>query len=157
MISGKNNTIFEQKARQVLAAGEAVKAFIPQREPLVMVDAFYGIEGSRSYSGLTVEKDNLFVENGLLNESGIIEHIAQSCSLRVGYLCKQQNIPVPVGYIGAVRKMKIYDLPQVGQQLYTTINMLSEVFDISLVSAEVTVNDILIAVCEMKISLANQS
>ncbi|MDR3339495.1 MAG: hydroxymyristoyl-ACP dehydratase [Candidatus Symbiothrix sp.] len=157
MISGKNNSIFEQKTGQVLVAGEAVKEFIPQREPLVMVDAFYGIEGSRSFSGLTIGENNLLVENGLLNESGIIEHIAQSCSLRVGYLCKQQNMPVPVGYIGAVRKMKIYDLPRVGQQLFTTIDILSEVFDITLVSAEVTAGETLIAVCEMKIFLANKS
>ncbi|MDR2622202.1 MAG: hydroxymyristoyl-ACP dehydratase [Dysgonamonadaceae bacterium] len=141
---------------RVLVSGEAIKDYIPQREPIIMVDAFYGMEENRSFSGLTVSKDNIFVESGLLNESGIIEHIAQSCAVRVGYACKQQNIPVPVGYIGALKNIKISALPQVGQQLFTTITVLQEVFDITLVSIEVKVDESIIAAGEMKIFLDKQ-
>jgi predicted hotdog family 3-hydroxylacyl-ACP dehydratase len=153
MISGKNKEVLKNAP----VTGEALKDYIPQREPIVMVDAFYGIDGDQSFSGLTVKEDNLFVEDGLLNESGIIEHIAQSCALRVGYFCKQQHIPVPVGYIGAIKKMKIFGLPQVGQQLFTTVTILQEVFDITLVAVEVTVEETLIAGCEMKIFLDKNS
>jgi 3-hydroxymyristoyl/3-hydroxydecanoyl-(acyl carrier protein) dehydratase len=141
--------IFEK----ALISGAEIKNYIPQREPIVMVDALYGVEENKSFTGLTVEKDNIFVEAGLLNESGIIEHIAQSCAARVGYYCKQRNIPVPVGYIGALKNIKISALPQVGQQMFTTVTVLQEVFDITLVSVEVKVGEIVIATGEMKIFL----
>jgi predicted hotdog family 3-hydroxylacyl-ACP dehydratase len=142
---------------KALISGEEIKEYIPQREPIIMVDAFYGIEGNRSFTGLAVAEDNIFVEDGLLNESGIIEHIAQSCAVRVGYACRQQNVPVPIGYIGALKNMKISALPQVGQRLFTAVAILQEVFDITLVSVEVSVEEAVIAVGEMKIFLHNQT
>jgi len=138
---------------EALIAGEAIKEYIPQREPIIMVDAFYGIADNKSFSGLTVKEENILVENGLLSEAGIIEHIAQSCALRVGYQYRQQQLPVPTGYIGAIKNMKILSLPQVGQDLFTTVTVLQEIFGITLVSVEVEVNQTLIAAGEMKIFL----
>ena len=133
---------------------EQITDYIPQRFPIVMVDEFFGIEDNVSYSAITVREDNLFMENGLFNESGILEHIAQSCALRVGYICKQENKPIPIGYIGAVKKMKIFKLPGVGEKLFTSVRIMQEVFDITLVTTEVrSLNDTLIASCEMKIFL----
>jgi predicted hotdog family 3-hydroxylacyl-ACP dehydratase len=136
--------------KKAILSGQEIKDYIPQREPIVMVDAFYGVDGDRSFSGLTVREDNLFIENSSLNEAGIIEHIAQSCALRVGYICKQQQAPVPIGYVGAIQKMKIFLLPKIGAKLYTTVILLQEVFDITLAAIEVTEGETLIATGEMK-------
>ena len=133
--------------------GNNILDFIPQRAPIVMVDVFYGIQDNCSYSGLTVQPDNIFMEHGHFNESGIIEHIAQSCALRLGYICKLNNQPVPVGYIGAVKNMKIIRLPEAGEQLYTQITIEQEIFGITLATAKVCVNDKEIAFGEMKIFL----
>jgi len=142
---------------KALIAGEEIKDYIPQREPMIMVDAFYGIVDEKSFSGLTVKEDNILVEDGLLSEAGIIEHIAQSCALRLGYDYRQRQLPVPIGYIGAVKNMKILNLPQVGQQLFTTVTILQEVFDITLVSVEIDVNQTPVATGEMKIFLNKQT
>jgi len=141
--------IFEK----ALITGEEIKDYIPQREPIIMVDAFYGIEGKVSVSGLSIKEDNYFVEYGLLNEAGIIEHIAQSCALGVGYNYKQQQLPIPTGFIGALKNVKIIDLPQAGQKIFTTVTILHEVFDINLVSVEVQENKKTITTGEMKIFL----
>ena len=141
---------------KALIAGEEIKEYIPQREPIIMVDAFYGIDDKKSFSGLTIKEDNILVEDGLLNEVGIIEHIAQSCAVRIGYYYRQQQLPVPTGYIGAIKNMHIRSLPQAGQQLFTTITILQEVFDITLVSVETTVNQTVVATGEMKIFLDKQ-
>ena len=138
---------------ETLIAGEEIKNYIPQREPIIMVDSFYGIDDKKSFSGLTIKEDNIFVEENLLNEAGIIEHIAQSCALRVGYFYRQQHLPIPTGYIGAVKNMKILNLPQVGQQLFTTVTVLQDIFGITLVSVEVEVNQTTVATGEMKIFL----
>jgi len=138
---------------EALIKGDKIKDYIPQREPIIMVDAFYGIDDIKSFSGLTITKENALIEAGCLSEAGIIEHIAQSCALRLGYQYRQQQLPVPIGYIGAIKNMKILSLPHIGQQLFTTITILHEIFDITLVSVEVEVNEIVIATGEMKIFL----
>jgi predicted hotdog family 3-hydroxylacyl-ACP dehydratase len=132
---------------------EEILDLIPQRAPIIMVDTFYGVEDNRSYSGLTVKADNIFIYKGYLNESGIIEHMAQSAAARVGYVCKQKNEPVPIGFIGSVDKLIFYSLPKVGDKLMTEVTIVQEVFDITLVNIETKVNDEKIAECKMKIFL----
>lgn len=138
---------------QAIVSGSQITEYIPQRSPIVMVDKFFGVEDTSSYTGLTIAPENIFVENGRLCESGIIEHIAQSCALRVGYICKQQNLPVPIGYIAAVKNMVFAAIPVVGDELVTTVKILQEVLDITLAATEVLRGKDLVATCEMKIFL----
>lgn len=73
-------------SKEIICQGEELFRLIPQRPPMVMIDRFYGIEEDTSWSGLTVTTDNLFCRDGVLQETGIIEHIAQSAAARVGYI-----------------------------------------------------------------------
>ena len=107
--------------REAVIQGEGILNLIPQRPPIVMVDSFFGFEENRSYSGLTVTTDNLFCEAGRLQEPGIIEHIAQSAAARIGFIYTRQGEKVPLGFIGSVDKLKIYNLPEAGMKLFTEI------------------------------------
>lgn len=100
--------------------------------------------------------DNLFCRDGVLQETGIIEHIAQSAAARVGYIYMLRKEPVPLGFIGSVEKMKLFRLPSAGAELYTGITIVQEVFDITLITAEVKENDELLAECRMKIYLKKE-
>ena len=64
--------------------GDALLELIPQRNPIIMVDAFYGMQENESYTSLTLTDNNIFVHNGKFDECGIIEHIAQSCATKTG-------------------------------------------------------------------------
>ena len=128
-------------SKEIICQGEELFRLIPQRPPMVMIDRFYGIEENTSWSGLTVTTDNLFCRDGVLQETGIIEHIAQSAAARVGYIYMLRKEPVPLGFIGSVEKMKLFRLPSAGAELYTGITIVQEVFDITLITAEVKEND----------------
>ena len=53
--------------------------------------------------------------DGYLTAPGVLENMAQSSAARIGYLCKFiLHVPVRVGYIGAIRKFRVYRLPAVG-------------------------------------------
>ena len=143
-------------SKEIICQGEELFRLIPQRPPMVMIDRFYGIEEDTSWSGLTVTTDNLFCRDGVLQETGIIEHIAQSAAARVGYIYMLRKEPVPLGFIGSVDKLKIYDLPKNGMKLFTEITVVQEVFDITLISAQVKVEDKLIAECRMKIFIKKE-
>ena len=137
--------------REAIIHGVGILELIPQRPPIVMVDSFFGIEENCSYSGLTVTSDNIFCEAGKLQEPGIIEHIAQSAAARIGFIYTRQGAQVPLGFIGSVDKLRIYDLPEVGMKLFTEITVVQEVFDITLIAAQVKADEKLIAECRMKI------
>ena len=126
---------------------------IPQRAPIVMVDEFLGIEESVSKSSLTVREDNIFVDDATLSECGLIEHIAQSAAARVGHIFNTLNRPIPIGYIGSVNDFAIAAHPKVGDTIYTTIEVIQEVFNITLIRAVCRMNDVEIATCKMKIFL----
>ena len=118
-----------------------------------MVDKFLGIEDGVSYTQFDVLEDNIMVEEGVLSECGLIEHIAQSAAARVGYIFKSQNQNIPIGYIGSVNKFSVESLPAVGRQIKTEVKVLQEVGGISLIEAVCKVADEVIANCRMKIFL----
>lgn len=133
--------------------GEDIKRFIPQREPIVMVDALYEADEVRAVTGLMVGADNIFVEDGELTESGLIEHQAQSASVLVGYHAYMQGRPTPVGYIGEVKKCVIGRLPEVGEALRTEITITSVVERITLIRAVSRVGEEVVTECQMKIAV----
>lgn len=128
---------------------------IPQRAPIVMVDEFHGIDNNVSRTRFTVYNDNIFVNNGEFSECGLIEHIAQSAAARVGYIFKSKNLPIPIGYIGSINNFVIYQNPKVGEAINTTIEIIQEVFNITLIQAYCHIDGKEIASCRMKIFLEN--
>lgn len=132
---------------------DKIVEFIPQRAPIVMVDEFFGVEDNISVSGLTIDSDNIFCEGIFFSECGVIEHVAQSAALHMGYIYKSNGKEVKLGYIGSVNKFKFFYLPQIGDTLRTEIIIEQEIMNISLISAKVKIADRLIAECKMKIYL----
>ncbi len=131
----------------------SIEELIPQRAPIVMVDRLTSIKEGVSYTELEVRADNLFVERGVLSECGLIEHIAQSAAARIGYLFRMRGEAVPIGYIGSVNQFALGRLPRVGERLTTSIRVLQEVYQVSLVEAEVRSDDEVVASSRMKIFL----
>ena len=131
---------------------------LPQRPPFVMVDKLIYYDDITTETTLTLRHDNFFLENETLSESGVIENIAQTCAARMGYINKYiLKNPVKIGFIGSIKNMLIEELPKVGDVLKTTIEVINEVFAVTLVNAKVEVADKLIAAGEMKISITDMS
>lgn len=138
--------------KTVIGQDEIIE-FIPQRAPIVMVDEFFGMSDNISITGFTIDENNLFCEFGAFSECGVIEHIAQSAAMRMGYIYKNEQKEIPLGYIGSVNKFKIYDLPKIGDRLRTEIRIEQQIMNIYLISATVRIGEVLIADCQMKIYL----
>ena len=145
-------------AEAPIIKGSAVSALIPQKPPIEMVDKLWFNDDTTTISGFTIREDNIFCKNGFFREPGIIENIAQTAALRVGYVVSLMEksgdkIDPPVGYIGAIKKLIIHQLPKAGSELRTEVKIQHVVFDVTLISGKTTVNGELIAECEMKIFL----
>lgn len=127
---------------------------IPQRPPFLMIDKLVSFDKIITATRFTVRKDNLFYEDGKFYEAGIIENFAQTCAARMGYISKIINSDeVRLGFIGAIKNLKIYFFPKAGDTIETQIEVASEYFNITLVKAKSVSNGKVVAECEMKISL----
>ncbi len=137
----------------MLAEKQKILNLIPQKAPMAMVDGLLESDQEKTVSTLTIAPNNIFVEVGFFKEPGLIENIAQTAALRAGYEADKNNEKSKVGFIGSVKKMKIYSLPKVGETLNTKLTILMEMENISVIKGEVMVNDKLIAQGEMNIFL----
>lgn len=131
-----------------------VEKLIPQKFPFVMVDKMYDYTETSLVSGFTIQKDAIFLENNNFLESGIIEHMAQSVALHTGYQFYLRNEQAPTGYIGSVKDILIHKLPQLNDEIRTTVSILQEFGGITLVDVVTKLNDVEIAKGQMKTVLA---
>ena len=137
----------------MIIRGEHIFQLIPQRPPIVMVDVVYSADEMSAETGLTVHEDNIFVRDGRFREPGLIEHIAQSAAALAGYGSFARGEEPKLGYIGEIKDCNLFALPSIGEELRTTIRLVTEVAGIRLISAETKVNDEIVAACLMKIFL----
>jgi predicted hotdog family 3-hydroxylacyl-ACP dehydratase len=141
--------------------GAEVSALLPQKPPMEMVDKLWTHDDTYSVSGLLITSDNVFSKDGFFTEPGLMENIAQTAGLRLGYMVSlmQKNgqaVKPPLGYIGAIKNLIIHELPKIGDELRTEIFVQAVVFEVTLISAKSYVGDTPIAQCEMKIFLKKE-
>lgn len=127
---------------------------IPQKFPFVMVDKVLAFGENFITSGFTVEETNIFIDNSIFQEAGLIEHMAQSVALYTGYQFFLKQEPAPTGYIGSIKSIEIFQLPKVNDNLITKVNVLQEFAGITLVDISVLLNEVEIARGQMKTVLA---
>lgn len=139
----------------MIVTGDDILQLIPQRPPVVMIDTLYACNEQGAQTGFTVEATNIFCQDGTFSEGGIIENIAQTAAAQIGYLCQQKKVPVPIGFIGAVKGLEIFRLPQAGNRLLTTIQIENEIMGVTVISGKVVCNNQLLAQTEMKIVIKN--
>ena len=133
---------------------------LPQRPPFIMVDKLTYYDPVVTKTVFVVRDENLFCKDGKMEEAGIIENIAQSCAARMGY--KEKTEPhrdgvIKIGFIGMIKKMDLFRNPLAGETLDTTVVIIEEIFNSTLVETTVKVGDETIAACEMKIYLTDKA
>ena len=141
------------KVNIAILSGIKVIELIPQRHPMVMIDTLLFSDYEKTVTGFTINNSCIFLENGKLSESGIVENIAQTAAAGVGYICKQENKNVPIGFIAAIKNLNIKHLPAEFDEIKTEVKIVNQVMDVTIISGTVFLKNELIADCEMRIFL----
>jgi 3-hydroxyacyl-[acyl-carrier-protein] dehydratase len=128
-----------------------ISDLIPQRPPMQMIDKLLKADDRSATGSLEVTLSNIFVENGLLSESALIEFIAQTAAAFTGYTNLTKHGLVAEGYIGAVRNLVVNDLPVVGAVLTCNIEVINEIVGFTIINGNVYDQEQLLASCEMRI------
>ncbi|WP_339695509.1 hypothetical protein [uncultured Marixanthomonas sp.] len=130
-----------------------LEEFLPQRQPMIMVDALVYYDKKSLVSELTISEENIFVADGFLSETGLLEHIAQSVALHTGYTGYLEQKPTKGGYIGAIKKAELLKTPAVNETIETEIEIIHEAIGITLVKTTTKLEQEVIATTEMKTML----
>ena len=130
-----------------------VHKLLPQQEPFVMIDRLIHYDPVRTVTTLEVRPDNIFADDGHLSVAGLNENIAQTCAARMGYISASSGERVKIGVIGAITGFRVSRTPLVGEVLTTTIDVVQEVFQVTLVHAIITIGTEVIAETDLKIAL----
>src|SRR5688500_10662776 len=135
----------------MLATRDDITKYIPQRHPIVMVHELVEADDDHAVTQLTIEPDNIFVSKEYFSEPGLVENIAQTAAMHVGYQCSLKNIPIPIGYIAAVKDLKIQALPKQNTQITTSVKITNKDLDVTVVEGRVEQNGTVLCSCEMRI------
>ncbi|AWK07363.1 ABC transporter permease [Flavobacterium crocinum] len=126
-----------------------------------MVDLILDIDANFVETIFLIKEDNIFVQNNVFIEAGLIENTAQTCSSIVGkkYFfdengTENENVNV-IGFISALKNVKIHSLPKVGDTIITKANLVSKFagddYTLCTMSCQSSVEDQILLECEINL------
>jgi 3-hydroxymyristoyl/3-hydroxydecanoyl-(acyl carrier protein) dehydratase len=134
---------------------ENITSIIPQRAPFIMIDSLIDANETGFNTKFEITSENLFLENGILSESSLIENIAQTCAAGFGYLNSLIEGGEPkLGFIGAVTQVQVEDTAKLNDLIETSVQILSTFDTIHLVEGTAKSGGKVLLTCQMKIVLA---
>ncbi len=116
------------------------------------------LDQESSQTHFKIDDSCIFVQNGLLSETGLIENAAQTCATIVGQSFYDPNDTEGtssnvVGYISAIKKIEILRLPKVGDTIVTNGKLLSrydnEAFSSCTIASTTFIKEELIVACTL--------
>lgn len=129
-----------------------ITSLIPQRYPFIMVDRIIDCNDKTATTEFLVKTDNILLEDDKLSVAGVIENMAQSCAARMGVVNKIKGDPIYIGFIGDIKGFHINRLPKCNELLTTQIDIMEQVFNLTLASVCTRIGEETIAEAMIKIS-----
>ena len=107
-----------------------ISNFLPHRKPMLMVSSVLEIDAKSVATEFHILEDCIFLKNGQLSETGLIENAAQAASGVVGQTFFDKNDTEGkgnklVGYISSIKKVQVFQLPKVGDTIITKAKLIS--------------------------------
>ena len=131
---------------------------LPQRTPFVFVDRLLHYDPQLTRTSFRIPEEGVFVQDGCFRTAGLVENMAQSSAARIGYIARYiLHVPVTIGFIGSVRKLKVYRNPRYGELLETSVLLREDIFGITLTDVEVRCGGELIASASLKTALSDKT
>ena len=130
---------------------------IPQREPFVLVDTLESVTATAFTSTFMVPDAHVLVADGQLSEAGLMENVAQTAALGIGWQARTAGAPAPLGFIGSIDRVMIHDLPPTGTLLTTTVLVKHQVANVHVIEGSIRCAERIFATMEMKVVMVDES
>ncbi|CAD0006485.1 ABC transporter permease [Flavobacterium chungangense] len=144
-----------------MKVGIDIQNYLPHRAPMLMVDLILDIDANFVETIFLIKEDNIFVDKNIFLEAGLIENTAQTCSSIVGkkYFfdeegTEDQYVNV-IGFISALKNLKIHSLPKVGDTITTKATLVSKFvgdgYTLCTMSCQSLLEDKILLECEINL------
>jgi hypothetical protein len=130
-----------------------ILSLLPQGEPFIMIEKLLHSDPELTRTSLRITKENVFVEQGIFKEPGLLENNAQTAAAGAGWQAKLQHKDVEKGYIAVVKNWEIFALPVINDEIITEVTVITRILNITVIEGKTWCNDVLIARCEMNLSI----
>lgn len=131
---------------------EKIENYIPQRPPFVMIDNLVEASEEMFKSDFKIVAGNIFLEGDFLREFALIENMAQTSSAGLAITKKFMARNKPDGYLGAISKLKLYELPKLNDTIHTVIHLLATFENMFLVKGVNYLGAKKLMECELKLA-----
>ena len=137
-----------------------ISKFLPHRPPFLMVDKVLSISDDHVSTSFKIKSDNVFVENNLFNEVGLVECAAQTCSSIVGKTYFEDDDlegsgTKLIGFISTIKKVNLYACAKVDTTIKIAANLISRVdaddYTICTLSCKITDDKKELLSCELNL------
>jgi len=133
-----------------------ISNLIPQKAPFVMVDTLLEFSAEKIVSSFKILDKNLFIKDNHFLESGLIENMAQTVALHTGYDFFLKGEEAPMGYIGSIKKVEVFQLPKLKETIITKALILHEFMGVTMVEVKAyNTNKEVVASAQMKTVIAS--
>lgn len=129
-----------------------IESYIPQRPPFLMVDNLLETGEGHFVTDFRIQSGNIFLEDGVLREYALIENMAQSGAAGIGYMNSATRSGPTDGFIGAISKLTVYDLPREGDTIRTDVTLVSRFGNMYLLAGACYLDDKKLMECEIKLA-----
>ena len=138
-----------------------IQNYLPHRAPLLMVDLITSLDANFVETTFLIKEDNIFLDKGTFIEAGLIENTAQTCSSIVGqkyFVDEDGEVDEEakvLGFISALKNVKIHALPKVGDTITTKSTLVSKFvgddYTLCTMSCQSTLNEKTLLECEINL------
>lgn len=132
-----------------------VQQFLPHRPPFVMIDMirFDPADEQHAQANFSLTADNVLLRGGAFTAGGLVENMAQAAGAATGLRKAATGETPGLGFIGALKNLRVEALPGVGESLQTDVTFVHQVMNALIVAARVSSGGRVLASCELKIFL----
>lgn len=123
------------KLPQPIITYPTILNYLPQRPPIVMVDCYYGVINEEAYTSLYIKEDNIFLEDGIFSEMGMLDFLAQSGIIQMANVegVRKKIKEEVMGVVTQFKDFKLYANAIIGDTIFgKTKKVFSNSFSASL-------------------------
>lgn len=126
-----------------------ITELIPQRQPMLMIDRLT-FAGENSARGLLfIKSSNIFCQEGLFQEAGMMEFIGQTAAAHHGYLSLSEHKEVKPGFLVQIKNFTVRSLPAADTEIFSEITVEDELLEYTCITGKVLQNNTVIAEGEL--------
>ncbi len=133
-----------------------IESLLPHKPPMIMVSGLIYLDDTSSISEFIISDTNILLEDKYLSEAGLLENMAQTAALDIGYRNSLKHTSPREGYIAAIQKATISDLPKIADTIYTEVFTEFESDNLRKIRLTTRFNEKIIATAQMTTVLKSE-